>query len=163
MSAMRQALVDKLAHSQMIIEKLRQQGEVARTALEWEKGYAKALEEVLGLDGVSLRRYPRRTTVIPTEIDRVQKEGPTQKGRGMITDLTMEGCGLATVLELSVGEIIALAFTLPGRNTPVTLEGWVRRAQRVEEVLSAGVEFKESPGDVVKEFQTFLTSALEED
>lgn len=32
-SAMRQALADKLAHSQVIIEKLRQQGEVARTAL----------------------------------------------------------------------------------------------------------------------------------
>lgn len=101
--------------------------------------------------------------MIPTEIDRVQKEGPTQKGSGMITDLTMEGCGLATVLELSVGEIIALAFTLPGRNTPVTLEGWVRRAQRVEEVLSARVEFKESPRGVVKEFQAFLTSTLEED
>lgn len=147
MSSLREAVLANLSHARTVLEDLERQGKVEITAIEWQKGYVKALEETLDLEGLSLRRYPRRPTAIPAEIARIlQEQGASgQRGKGTIVDLSVGGCGLATVMELSAGEVIDISFRLPASSTPVALEGWVRRAQRANGEFRAGVEFKGSP------------------
>lgn len=142
--SLREALLAKLAHARTVLVDLERQASVEITAIEWQKGYVKALEEALDLEDVSLRRYPRRLTSIPTEIVRILPEtgAPWPHEKGTIIDLSVGGCGLTTALELSVGEAIALFFKLPESGMPVTVEAWVRRAQRVGEEIAAEVEFK---------------------
>jgi len=122
---------------------MERQGGVDVTAGEWQKGYVKALEEVLDLEGLSLRRHPRRPTSIPAEIVRIlPADVPRQSGTGTIVDLSVVGCGLATAMELSASDLIELSFRLPARGTPVSLEGCVRRAHQVNGQFRVGVEFK---------------------
>ncbi|MFQ5899708.1 MAG: PilZ domain-containing protein [Candidatus Methylomirabilia bacterium] len=108
------------------------------TTMEWQKGYVRALEDVLDLEGLSLRRHPRADTNIPTQIARM---GPKRGASGQIVDLSVGGCRLVTAMELSEGDIVELSFKLPERSTIVTLEGVVRRALRIDEGCRAGVEF----------------------
>lgn len=123
---------------------MQQQGSVELTAVEWQKGYVKALEEVLDLEGISLRRYPRRHTAIPVEIERILPEtgAPGPRGMGTIVDLSAGGCGLTTTMELSVSEAITLSFTLPESGMQVAVEASVRRVQRVAGEIAAEVEFR---------------------
>lgn len=132
MASLREAVLAKLTRARAGLEALGRQGESALTALEWQKGYVKALEEILDLEGLSLRRSPRRPTAIPAEIARVLPNTgvPGPRGTGTILDLSLGGCSLATTLALSGGELIVLSFRLPEPSTPVMLAGWVRRAQR---------------------------------
>lgn len=146
-TAVRQGVLTMLSHAWETLVTMRQRGGVELTAIEWQKGYVKALEEILDLEGVSLRRYPRRPTAIPAEIARILPEtgAPGPRGDGTIVDLSVAGCGLATAMELSVNETIALSFRLPESSTPVTLDGWVRRAQLLNGKFRVGVEFKSAP------------------
>ena len=156
---LRRVVLDKLARARAVLEDLGRQGDESEfTAVEWQKGYVKALEEILDLEGLSLRQHPRRPTAIPTEIARILLEegAPGQRGKGTVMDVSLGGCRLATAMELSVGEIIELSFTLLELGTPVTLEGSVRRVQRVGEELTAGVEFKRFLEGVAEAFQAFL-------
>jgi len=157
MTSLREVLLAKLAQTRASLEYLGRQGESAFTALEWQKGYAKALEEVLDLDGLSLRRFPRRPTAIPATIARFHRGAPAaERGEGTIVDLSTGGCGLATALEIAAGERIEISFRLPGRNAGVSLEGVARRAARVGEVVRAGVEFVKVPDHVLVALETFL-------
>lgn len=157
-SSLREAVLAKLVRARAVLEDLGRQGASGMDVLEWQKGYVKALEEILDLEGLSLRRYRRRPASIPAEIARISPEtgAPGPRSAGTITDLSMGGCGLATALALSVGETVRVSFRLPQSPTPVTLEGAVRRAQRVGEETRAGVQFKALPERVGREFQTFL-------
>lgn len=157
-SSLREAVLTKLLRARATLEDLGRQGAPGMSATEWQKGYVKALEEVLDIDGLTLRRYPRRVTEIPMEIARMSADtgAPGPRSDGTITDLSMGGCRLATAMALSVGEVITVSFRLPKSATPVTLEGQVRRAQRVGEETKAGVQFKALPERVAKEFQAFL-------
>lgn len=130
--------------------------------MEWQKGYMKALEEVLDLEGLSLRRHQRRPTAVPAEIAQIFPEtaGPGRRGEGTITDLSISGCALATAMTLSAGDIIQLSFKLPETGTPVTLEGLIRRAPRVGEEVRAGVEFKALAADVARALQALLDLPL---
>lgn len=157
-SVLRETVLAKLVRARAVLDDLRRRGGSGLDDMEWQKGYVKALEEILDLEGLSLRRFPRRPTSIPAEIARFSPEtgAPGPRSAGTITDLSMAGCGLATALALSVGETVTVSFKLPQSPTPVTLEGAVRRAQRVDEETRAGVEFKTLPERVTKEFQAFL-------
>lgn len=157
-SVLRETVLAKLVRARAVLDDLRRRGGSGLDDMEWQKGYVKALEEILDLEGLSLRRFPRRPTSIPAEIARISPEtgAPGPRSAGTITDLSMAGCGLATALALSVGETVTVSFKLPQSPTPVTLEGAVRRAQRVDEETRAGVEFKTLPERVTKEFQAFL-------
>jgi len=139
---------------------LERQGESQSAARAWQKGYVAALEEVLDLEGISLRRHPRRATAIPAEIARtpLEKGAPEQRGEGTIMDLSLGGCRLyTTAMELTEGEIIELTFRLPGSSTFVMLHGHVRRVNKVNGALGAGVEFTKLPEDIVADLQAFLT------
>jgi len=144
------------------MENLRRRDDPESTAMEWQKGYVKALEEVLDLEGLSLRRHQRRPTAIPTEIAQIFPEtaGPGRRGKGTITDLSISGCGIATAMTLSAGDIIQLSFKLPETGTPVTLEGLIRRAQRVGGDVRAGVEFKALPARVADALHAVLELPL---
>ncbi|MFQ5830640.1 MAG: PilZ domain-containing protein [Candidatus Methylomirabilia bacterium] len=156
-TSLREVLVAKLAHARALLENLARQGESGSTALEWQKGYAKALEEVLGLEGFSQRSYPRRATAISAEITRIPPaEGvPEQSGEAAIMDLSAGGCHLVTAMELSPGESIALTFALPVGSAVVAVQGRVRRTERRAEQLWVGVEFGGLPEGIVEVIQAF--------
>jgi len=159
-SALREAVLAKLVRARAALDELRRRGGADMGSTEWEtewqKGYIKALEEILDFDGVTLRRFPRRPTSIPAELARGLAAGAGERAGGTITDLSLGGCALATALGLSVGEAIEVSFTLPGRAAPVTVEGTVRRAQRLGDDVRAGVEFKSFPPDVSGALDAFL-------
>lgn len=162
MITLREILLDKVTEARTIIETLRQRGEAVQLPLEWEKGYLTALEDILALEGISLRRSPRITTMIATEVVRLLPGQGATSGNGTITDLSVEGCNLVTMVEIAVGEVLALSFTLPEQTTPLKVEGWVRRAEKIDGTVSAGVELKELPGVVMEALQTFLIASAEQ-
>lgn len=133
----------KLVHARAVLENWGRHVESESTPMEWHKGYAKALEEVLDLDGCSLRRYPRWEANISAEISRmVRSPFSQQKGaHGQIADLSVRGCRLVTPMDLSVGAVIGLSFRLPEKSTTVTLHGLICRIQRVDKGYMAAVEF----------------------
>ncbi|MFQ5960908.1 MAG: PilZ domain-containing protein [Candidatus Methylomirabilales bacterium] len=137
LTALRAAVRAKLVHARAVLEQLRRQVE-SPTAIEWQKGYVKALEDVLDLDGVSLRRHPRWETDTPVQIARMV---PQQGSSGQLVDLSVGGCRLVTAMDLSAGDIIQLSFKPPERSMIVTLEGAVHRVLRVDDEYRAGVEF----------------------
>lgn len=155
--ALRQAVLRKLAEARATIEELQKHGEVELTALEWEKGYARALEEVLGLEGLSLRRFPRRVTSIAARIvrSRQREEGPREAGEGTILGLSEGGCRLATRMGLAVGEIVEISFPLPRM---ISLKGCVLRIEETGDVPHLGVEFQEVPEDVRKALRDFCAA-----
>lgn len=157
----REVIVAKLARARAGLADLQQKGHVDATAIEWQRGYVAALEEMLELDGLALRRRPRRPTVIPAEIARIDSEtGPaSQRDKATILDLSMGGCGLNTTAELSVGENVVLSFTLPAGGLPITVKGSVRHAERLVQQLRVGVEFKALSADTAKALQAFLAFA----
>jgi hypothetical protein len=164
MTSFREAVLAKLSRARTTLAELRRTGEPA-AAIEWQTGYVRALEEILDLEGLSLRRHPRRRTAIHTAITRplLANGSSGQRGDGTIVDLSVGGCGLATLMELSAGEIIELSFVLPGTTTFVTLAGWVRRAQRIDREVRAGVEFKPLPERVVELLQAFCAAPTQSD
>lgn len=158
MTSLREVLLAKLGHARAVLDDLGRQGESGFSAMEWQKGYVKALQEVLDLDGLSLRRFPRRSTAIPAAIARFHPGGGPSGARGdaTIVDLSMGGCGLATAIELASGDGVEISFRVPGRNVSVTVEGVARRTSRVGEVVRAGVEFVKTPDHVVAVLEAFL-------
>jgi len=158
MSSLREILLAKLARSRAVLEDLGRQGESGFSAMEWQKGYVKALQEVLDLDGLSLRRFPRQSTAIPAAVARLRPGDGSSGARSdaTIVDLSLGGCGLATAMELETGDGAEISFRLPGRNVSVTVGGVVRRAARVGEVVRAGVEFAGIPDQVLAALEAFL-------
>lgn len=160
MTSLKETLLARLAQARAVLENMKPQKEVATDVIDWQKGYVKALEEVLDdLEGVPQRRYPRRATDIPTEIvrPRLERGAPGPSGQGMIMDLSLGGCRLyTTAMELSEGEIIELTIRLPGNSTTITLQGSVRRISRYNRALGAGVEFINLSEDVAAELQALL-------
>jgi len=157
-SGLRKAILGKLTRARATIETLRQQGGTL-TALEWEKGYAKALEEVLDFDSLNLRRHPRRPTSIPTGIVRIEEEHP--HGRtldGTVLDLSVGGARVATPMGLREGDLIELAFRLPGNGGIVALRGAVLRVEHGAETLAVGVEFRGVPEGIRAVLQAFCSS-----
>lgn len=154
---LREAVLEKLAHSLATLERLHLQGEVSLAALEWEKGYTKALGDVLALPGLTIRRHPRRMTSIPTAILRGRANGgiPGQSGDGTILDLSVGGCRLATRITLAVGEVIVLSFQLPGNGRRITLKGRLLRVKQADEIFEAGIQFHWVPADLRKVLQAF--------
>lgn len=155
---LRGVVLAKLAQARAALAELERDRELDSTAVQWQKGYVKALEEVLSLEGLSLRRHPRRPTAIPTEVARILPEtgAPGPRAKGAIRDLSLGGCRLTPGMELSVGELIDLSFRLPKPGTPVVVEGWVRRADRIEGELSVGVEFQGVFDEIVAALEAFL-------
>ncbi len=147
MKALRKAIFDRLTHTRATVAKLCQEGDVSLTALEWEKGYARALEDILGLPGVTIRRYPRRATSIQMRIVRDHRAGSILglSVEGTILDLSAGGCRIATPFKLPVGEVIALSFRLPETDRKIALKGRVVRSELVDETPQAGIEFRRAP------------------
>lgn len=154
MMGIRESVLAKLAQARSVLDELFRRKDSEGTAIEWQKGYVKALEEILELDGLSLRQSPRRLTAIPA-IVRPETERGGQGGKGTIVDLSEGGCRLEMRTECSVGEIIELSFALPGAREPVTLQGWVRRVQRIDDEVRMGVEFKDTPGAIARALGAF--------
>ncbi len=153
MTSLRGPVLAKLKQARSVLGELLRGDDWESSAIEWQKGYVKALEEVLDLEGLSLRRFPRRLTVIPAVVVRPDKGG--QSGEGTIVDLSAGGCRMATPLELSGGEIVQMSFSLPRATEPLELEAWVRRAQWVEQEMRVGLEFKDLPKDVFDTLEAF--------
>lgn len=157
MISLREPVLAKLKQARSVLEELLRGDDWESSAIEWQKGYVKALEEVLDLEGLSLRRFTRRLTVIPAVLVRPDKGG--QSGEGTIVDLSAGGCRVATALALGGGEIVQMSFSLPRAAEPLRLEAWVRRPQWVEQEMRAGLEFKDLPKDVFDTLQAFCGPA----
>lgn len=160
MGALRQAVLEKLARARATVDKLHGEGQgVELTAIEWEKGYIRALEEVLALEGVSLRRHPRRVTSLPAWITRTHGgPGRPQTGQGTILDLSVGGCRLATRVELSVGDTLEISFRLPGDDKVLAPRGRVLRLELLTDTPSAGVEFQELPAEIQEVLRVFCAA-----
>lgn len=157
MSGLRKAVLDKLTRARVTIETLRQQGGTL-TALEWEKGYARALEEVLDFEGLNLRRHPRRRTSIPSRIVRIaEKRPPERTQEGTVLDLSVGGARVTTPMGLGEGDLIDLAFRLPGNGGTVALRGQVLRVEHGAETVTVGVEFREVPEGIQEVLQAFCS------
>ncbi|MFQ5520649.1 MAG: PilZ domain-containing protein [Candidatus Methylomirabilia bacterium] len=141
--SLREVVLAKLVQARAALEKPAQ----LEAAREWQKGYVRALEEVLDLQGLTLRRYPRWQADTPTNIARLV---PKQRASGQIVDLSVGGCRLVAPIELSAGAIIKLSFNHPERSTIVSLHGLVARTERVSEEHIAGVEFIGLPEDIAE-------------
>ncbi|MBI3327435.1 MAG: PilZ domain-containing protein [Nitrospinae bacterium] len=150
-ASLREIVLAKLIDAQSVLEDIEQHGDMEGSAIEWQKGYVKALEEMLNFDGLNLRRYPRRLIDVPVDIVR------KQRGKGTIIDVSLVGCGLTTPMPLGVGEIVDLFFTLPQQDTPVRVEGRVGRAQHQHEHSSAALEFTALSKHAAEALQAFLT------
>jgi len=150
-ASLREIVLAKLVDARAVLEDLEQHGDMEGSAIEWQKGYVKALEEMLSVDSLNRRRYPRRLIGVPVEIVR------KQRGKGTIVDVSLVGCGLTTQMPLSVGETVELFFTLPEQETFVRLEGRVGRAQHHHEHSSAALEFTALPEHAAQALQAFLT------
>jgi len=67
------------------------------------------------------------------------------------------------MMEVAVGDLVVLTFTLPEPFVTVRVEGWVRRADRIDGTLAAGVEFVELSEEVSGALKRFLDAAPEAD
>lgn len=141
----REAVLATLKNARATLAEMEQQAGVDRAALEWHRGYVKAVEEMLDLEAISLRRHRRRSVFIAADVRAVPADtghvGPWAKGT--IIYLSRGDTDLVTKLDLSIGARIELAFTLPGGGMPVRRDGWVRRVQRAGGEIRVGVEFEE--------------------
>jgi len=145
----REILVAMLRRARAAVADIERQPRANIAVVAWQRGYANAVDEMLDVRGISLRRYPRHPTNITTEVGRLDADprSAAQSGTGTITDLSRGGCGLATWLSLGVDDWVEVTFTLPERRTPFRREGRVRRAQQVGGKLQVGVEFDEALPD----------------
>lgn len=145
----REILLAKLKRARATQADIERQPRANIAAVAWQRGYAKAVEEMLDVRGISLRRHPRHPTSVTADVRRLAEDPMTgtQWGKGTITDLSRGGCGLATWLLLSPGDWVEVSFTLSERRTPLRREGRVRRAQQMGDKVLAGVEFAEELPD----------------
>ena len=122
------------------------------------EGVLKALEEIIELQGITLRQHPPRQVFISVDIARILSETgvPGQSGKGTLTSFSLGGCGLTTSMALAVGDIIQFSFTIPEGNGPVTLTACVRRTQRGDDGILAGAEFIGLSVDTAESLLTFL-------
>jgi hypothetical protein len=154
MTSLREPILAKLKQARAVLSDLLRHDDGESTAVEWQKGYVKALEEVLDLQGLSLRRFPRRHTLIEASA-RSEKQGDAQWDDVTIVDLSEGGCRLATPRRLSIGEAVQIAFTLPGVKKDLKLDGRVRNVMPVDDEFRAGVEFADAPEDALAILREF--------
>lgn len=133
--AAREAALAKLAAARRTLRDLRD-----REAIEWQRGYIKAFEEMLAVEGLSVRRSLRRGTDIPVEI---APRSAAQRGNGTITELGATGCRLTTPLALTDGDLLELSLRLHGLVVPITFDAVVLRATRAGEHTTGALEFRE--------------------
>lgn len=159
LTALRHAILERLARSRATVKIVHQQGGPMST-LKWEQGYQAALKELLDLEGFSRRRNPRRLTALPSEIVRVEEApgAPARTGEGTVVDLSVGGCRVATALELVPGEITELSFCLPSSDQIVTLKATVRAVDRTRETGHAGKEFQEVPENARQALEEFCAA-----
>jgi len=154
MTSLREPILLKLKQARAVLNDLLRHDDGESTAVEWQKGYVKALEEILDLQGLSLRRFPRRHTLIEASA-RSEKQIDGQWDDVTIVDLSEGGCRLATPVKLAVGEVIQIAFTLPGLRTDLKLDGKVRNVVAVDDEIRAGVEFTNTPPETLATLKEF--------
>lgn len=155
MTPLREAVLAKLRRGRHVLEELLRGEDWESDAIEWQKGYLKALEEVLELEGLSLRRAPRRTTFIPAGVVCLDGDRGGERGVGNILDLSAGGCRLGSRLALREGELLQISFALPNAVSSLVLEGYVRRAQEVDGESRIGVEFKDPSPAAIEVLQAF--------
>jgi hypothetical protein len=162
MTSLREPILVKLKQARAVLSDLQRHDDGESTAVEWQKGYVKALEEILDLQGLSLRRFPRRHTLIEASA-RTEKQRDAQWHDVTIVDLSEGGCRLATPARLSVGESIQIAFTLPGVKGELKLDGEVRNVLPVDDEFRAGVQFTNTSEDAVAILKAFCAPRPEQD
>jgi hypothetical protein len=154
MTSLREPILTKLKQARAVLTDLLSHDDGESTAVEWQKGYVKALEEVLDLQGLSLRQFPRRHTLIEASA-RSEKQTDDQWGDVTIVDLSEGGCRLATPVRFTVGESVQIVFPLPGVKGDLKLDGRIRNVQPVDDEFRAGVEFTNTPPDAVAALKEF--------
>lgn len=154
MTSLREPILAKLKQARAVLGDLLRHDDGESTAVEWQKGYVKALEEILDLQGLSLRRFPRRHTLIEASArSEKQPDGPWDDVT--IVDLSESGCRLATPRRLPVGEGVQIAFTLPGVKGELKVDGRIRNVLPVDDEFRTGVEFTNTPEDVLATLKEF--------
>lgn len=160
LNAVRHAILEWLAVSRANVDKLHRQGGTIAD-LKWQQGFQAALKGLLELEGVDIRRNPRRSTALPSEIV-LRREAPGAPGRtgeGTIMDLSVGGCRVTTPLELAVGEITELSFRVPSSDKIITVKATVRGVERTHETRHVGNEFQDVPEDICQVLQEFCAGS----
>lgn len=153
-NTLREAVLAKLGPAKAALDVMLRQGVSEITGIEWQKGYVKALEEILDVDRVTLRRHTRHHTAISAQVVH------PQYGAATIADISLGGCGLITALPLTMGDMVELSCTFPNQTTPVTLAGRLVRVERHGNQSWAGVEFSQLSQATLFALPAFLTQAL---
>jgi len=131
----RDAALAKLARARTALRQLRDREEI-----EWQRGYIKALEEMLAVQGLSARASRRVATSIPVEIAR---PGTPTRGTGTISELSTAGCRLTTALALADRDLVELSFHLPGVVQPIVASAAVVRSTRIEDLTTTVFAFRD--------------------
>lgn len=146
----REVALAKLARARAALRGLREREEI-----EWQRGYIKALEEMLEVEGLSWRRSRRVATSISVEIARLSA---AEWSDGTIAELSAGGCRLTTALAaLTGGELLELSFRLPGLATPITLRASVLRSAALGERSAVALVFTDPAVAVAEALAAFLT------
>jgi hypothetical protein len=82
-------------------------------SMEWGKRYDKQTSEK--------RQYERLASNIPASFS-----GGDQEGNGVVTDISMGGCGLETDASLTEGALLELRLFVSDQQPPITAESVVR-------------------------------------
>lgn len=154
MTSLREPILVKLKQARAVLNDLLRHDDGESTAVEWQKGYVKALEEILDLQGLSLRRFPRRNTLIEASA-RSEKQADGRWDDVTIVDLSEGGCRIATPVKLGIGETVQIAFTLPGLKVDLKVDGRIRNVQPVDDEFRAGVEFTNTPEETLATLKAF--------
>jgi c-di-GMP-binding flagellar brake protein YcgR len=87
---------------------------------------------------VDRRQYVRLSTWIPTTFAEAIKPGEQRVGAGVVTDISLGGCYLQTVVQLSQGTLVSLELQTEQHPPAIAVEAAIVRSVRPTGV---GLEF----------------------
>ena len=106
---------------------------------------------------VDRRQYARLSTRIPTTFAEDVKPGEQRVGEGVVTDISLSGCYLQTVVQLSRGTLLSLELQTEQHTTAIAVEAAIVRIVRPTGV---GLEFLRMSGPELERFSQLIRQLL---
>jgi c-di-GMP-binding flagellar brake protein YcgR len=108
---------------------------------------------------VDRRQFARLSTKLPTTFAEDIKPGEQRAGEGVVTDLSLGGCYLQTVVQLSKGTLLSLELQTEQYTSPIAVEAAIVRIVRPTGV---GLEFLRLSESEQERLSQFLQQSLPE-
>ncbi len=106
---------------------------------------------------VDRRQYARLSTRIPTTFAEDVKPGEQRVGEGVVTDISLSGCYLQTVVQLSQGTLVSLELQTEQHTPVIAVEAAIVRIVRPTGV---GLEFLRMSESEQERFSQFIRQLL---